>query len=194
MRACTPESLPVTALLPPAPITARTTSTTARTTSAAALAAALLAVSDAWLPRVQFREGSRWTGLLPSDEAADLIDPSLADDLAGAQVWLLTWLPGQGTTLHDHGGSAGAFAVVGGILTEDVVGGRPGAAREAATELWAGRVRPFGPHHVHRVTNRGTLPAVSVHAYTPRLSLMNRYRLEAGTLLRTGTEKAGVDW
>nr|WP_275586187.1 hypothetical protein [Geodermatophilus normandii] len=58
----------------------------------------------------------------------------------------------------------------------------------------AGRVRPSGPHHVHRVTNRGTLPAVSVHAYTPRLSLMNRYRLEAGTLLRTGTEKAGVDW
>ncbi|WP_204263197.1 hypothetical protein [Geodermatophilus normandii] len=55
-------------------------------------------------------------------------------------------------------------------------------------------MRPSGPHHVHRVTNRGTLPAVSVHAYTPRLSLMNRYRLEAGTLLRTGTEKAGVDW
>ncbi|GAB3325891.1 cysteine dioxygenase family protein [Geodermatophilus aquaeductus] len=166
----------------------------ARTTSAAALAAALLAASDEWLPRVQYRAGSRWTGLLPAEEAAALVDPSLHDDLAAAQVWLLTWLPGQGTPLHDHGGSAGAFAVVGGVLTEDVVGGAPGAVREAATELWAGRVRPFGPHHVHRVTNRGTLPAVSVHAYTPGLSLMNSYRLEEGTLLRTGTEKAGVDW
>ena len=166
----------------------------ARPTSAAAVAAALAAVADAWLPRVEYRESSRWTGLLPAADAADLLDPSLHADLAAAQVWLLTWLPSQGTPLHDHGGSAGAFAVVGGVLTEDVVGGRPGAVREAATELWAGRVRPFGPHHVHRVTNRGTLPAVSVHVYRPRLTQMTAYRLEAGTLLSTGTEQAGVDW
>jgi hypothetical protein len=25
------------------------------------------------------------------------------------EAWLLTWLPGQGTDWHDHGGSAGAF-------------------------------------------------------------------------------------
>ncbi|MGY1714581.1 cysteine dioxygenase [Geodermatophilus sp. SYSU D01106] len=187
----------MTALLPPAARTAaRTTArtTVARTTSAAAVAAALLAAADAWLPRVEYRPSSRWTGLLPTDEAAALVDPSLHDDLAAAQVWLLTWLPGQGTPLHDHGGSAGAFAVVGGVLTEEVVGGPVGAVRQAATELWAGRVRPFGPHHVHRVTNRGTLPAVSVHAYTPRLSSMSTYALEGGVLLRTGTERAGVDW
>ncbi|MGY1784943.1 cysteine dioxygenase [Geodermatophilus sp. SYSU D00698] len=189
----------MTPLLSPADLTPRTATATARTatartTSAAALAAALLAVADEWLPRVEYRAGSRWTGLLPADDAAGLVDPTLHADLADAQVWLLTWLPGQGTPLHDHGGSAGAFAVVGGVLTEDVVGGHPGAVREAATELWAGRVRPFGPHHVHRVTNRGTVPAVSVHAYTPRLSRMTGYRLEHGTLLTTGTEKAGVDW
>ena len=28
------------------------------------------------------------------------------------EAWLLTWLPGQGTDWHDHGGSAGAFVVV----------------------------------------------------------------------------------
>ena len=181
----------MTALLPAAPASSRTT---ARTTSAAAVAAALLAAADAWLPRVEYRAASRWTGLLPPDEAAALVDPSLHADLADAQVWLLTWLPGQGTPLHDHGGSAGAFAVVSGVLTEDVVGGPVGGVREAATELWAGRVRPFGPHHVHRVTNRGTLPAVSVHAYTPRLRSMSTYALEGGVLLRTGTERAGVDW
>jgi hypothetical protein len=37
------------------------------------------------------------------------------------EVWLLTWLPGQGTDLHDHGGSAGAFVVVSGELTERTV-------------------------------------------------------------------------
>ncbi|SFO70739.1 Cysteine dioxygenase type I [Geodermatophilus dictyosporus] len=185
----------MTSLLSPARDTSRATARdTARATSVTALAAALLAVSDALLPRVEYRESSRWTGLLPAGDAADLLDPSLHADLAAAQVWLLTWLPGQGTPLHDHGGSAGAFAVVGGVVTEDVVGGRPGAVREAATELWAGRVRPFGPHHVHRVTNRGTLPAVSVHVYRPRLTQMTAYRLEAGTLLSTGTEQAGFDW
>ncbi len=166
----------------------------ARSTSAAAVAAALAAVADAWLPRVEYREASRWTGLLPARDAAALLDPSLAGDLAGAQVWLLTWLPGQGTPLHDHGGSAGAFAVVRGALTEDTVGGPDGAVREAATELSAGRVRPFGPHHVHRVTNRGTLPAVSVHAYTPALRTMSTYALADGVLRQTGTERAGVDW
>jgi hypothetical protein len=174
--------------------TTGTTGSTARPTAAATVAAALAAVAVAWLPRVEYRDSSRWTGLLPAGEAADLVDPSLARDVAGAQVWLLTWLPGQGTPLHDHGGSAGAFAVVRGTLTEDTVGGPAGAARVVATELPAGRVRPFGPHHVHRVTNRGTLPAVSVHAYTPGLRQMSTYDLSAGVLRHTGTERAGVDW
>ena len=181
----------MTALLPAAPASSRTT---ARTTSAAAVAAALLAAADAWLPRVEYRAASRWTGLLPPDEAAALVDPSLHADLADAQVWLLTWLPGQGTPLHDHGGSAGAFAVVRGALTEDTVGGPDGAVREVVTDLSAGRVRHFGPHHVHRVTNRGTLPAVSVHAYTPALRSMTTYALADGVLRQTGTERAGVDW
>lgn len=176
------------------PDTAADTDTVARSTSAAALAAALAAVAGAWLPRVEYRESSRWTGLLPADEAAALLDPSLAADLAGAQVWLLTWLPGQGTPLHDHGGSAGAFAVVRGALTEDTVGGPASDVREVSAQLSAGRVRPFGPHHVHRVTNRGTGAAVSVHAYTPGLRRMSTYALEGGVLLHTGTERAGVDW
>ena len=34
------------------------------------------------------------------------------------EAWLLTWLPGQGTAWHDHGGSAGAFITLRGVLTE----------------------------------------------------------------------------
>jgi quercetin dioxygenase-like cupin family protein len=157
-------------------------------TGSAALAAALAVAADRWLPLVEYRAASRWSAPLPRAAAADVLDPSLHEDLARAQVWLLSWLPGQGTDLHDHGGSAGALAVVRGTLSEAV------GAREGATELTAGRVRHFGPHHVHRVTNSGTGPAVSVHVYTPRLTVMNTYRVEGRVLVRTGTERAGVDW
>ena len=81
-----------------------------RRTSVAALAAALAAAEPRWLPLVEYRAESRWSAPLPRDAAADVLDPSLHDDLARAQVWLLSWLPGQGTALHDHGGSAGAGA------------------------------------------------------------------------------------
>ncbi|WP_167761928.1 cysteine dioxygenase family protein [Blastococcus sp. CT_GayMR19] len=167
---------------------------TDRRTGAAGLAAALAAVSDRWLPLVDYRSTSRWTHLLPTGDAASLLDPDLHDDLAGAQVWLLSWLPSQGTPLHDHAASAGAFAVVRGTLTERVVAAGSGGIRESANGLTGGRVRHFGPHYVHQVTNLGADPAVSVHVYTPGLRAMNTYRIEAGALVRTGTERAGVDW
>ncbi|RBY98130.1 cysteine dioxygenase [Blastococcus sp. TF02-8] len=143
---------------------------------------------------VEYRPEGRWTHLLPPDAAADLLDASLHADLAGAQVWLLSWLPAQGTPLHDHGTSAGAFAVVRGTLTERVVAAGRNGVRESAAELTSGRVRHFGAHYVHQVTNRDTEPAVSVHVYTPGLAWMNTYAVDGGTLLRTGTERAGVDW
>lgn len=167
---------------------------TTRRTGAAGLAAALAAASDRWIDLVEFRTGSRWTHLLPTDAAADVLDPSLHAELAGAQVWLLSWLPEQGTPLHDHGTSAGAFAVVRGTLSERVVAAARDGVRESADQLTPGRVRHFGPHYVHQVTNAGTAPAVSVHVYTPGLSWMNAYEVDGGTLLRTGTERAGVDW
>ncbi|TDC41224.1 cysteine dioxygenase family protein [Micromonospora sp. KC213] len=81
------------------------------------------------------------------------------------QVWALSWLPGQGTGLHDHGGSQGAFLVVAGELTElTVTGGQLGAHR-----LATGVGRRFGPRHVHMVTNTLDQPAVSVHVYRPAL-------------------------
>ncbi|GAA1744254.1 cysteine dioxygenase family protein [Luedemannella helvata] len=106
------------------------------------------------------------------------------------EAWVLTWLPGQETDLHDHGGSAGAFLVVTGVLTESLVS--RGAL--ADTPMSAGTVREFGAHHVHRVANRGTVPAVSVHVYAPALTAMTRYRLAGGELLVESMAQAGVDW
>jgi hypothetical protein len=165
-------------------------------TGSAALATTLALRPGLWRPLVRFREETRWTRLLDPELLAGSLDPSLHADLAAAEVWLLSWVPGQGTALHDHGASAGAFAVAQGVLTERVVAaGRGGRhPRETTGELSAGRVRAFGPHYVHQVRNAGTEPAVSVHVYAPRLTVMNTYRVEDDRLRRIGTEQAGVDW
>ena len=95
---------------------------------------------------------------------------------ANVDVWLLSWLPSQGTTLHDHGGSQGAFTVVSGALTESVpcgfADGRVGIRGDLRA---AGQTAAFGPHHVHDVTNAGPAAAVSVHAYSPPLTSMRFY-------------------
>jgi predicted metal-dependent enzyme (double-stranded beta helix superfamily) len=112
---------------------------------------------------------------------------------ADHEVWLLTWLPGQGTEIHDHGGSAGAFHVVSGSLTEDtVIEGRP--PRSVARELGEGAGRRFGTRHIHRITNRSGRPAVSVHVYGPALRTITRYRIGANGLEVRVIERAGVQW
>ncbi|MGH3945935.1 MAG: cysteine dioxygenase [Pseudonocardiaceae bacterium] len=145
------------------------------------LAMRLAAHPERWRPLVDYRTDTRWYRLLESTEQH--------------QVWLLSWLPGQGTDLHDHGPASGAFALGAGTLTERVVATKPGRSPvEVTRALAVGHCRVFGPHYVHQVTNTGTVPAVSVHVYTPGLTVMNRYRMEPGELRHVGVEQAGVDW
>ncbi|WBB81159.1 cysteine dioxygenase family protein [Micromonospora sp. WMMD882] len=106
------------------------------------------------------------------------------------EAWLLTWLPGQGTDLHDHGGSSGAFLIVSGALTEEIVSD----GRLRPRQLRAGTGRRFGVRHVHQVTNHGDQPAVSVHVYRPALRRMTRYRLTDGLLQVAEVARAGVAW
>jgi len=107
------------------------------------------------------------------------------------EVWLLTWLPGQDTDLHDHGGSAGAFHVLSGTLTEQTV---DGGSRLTESVRAAGTTREFGPRHIHRIVNAGHRPAISVHAYGPALSRMTRYRLRGGELSVAAVDRAGAQW
>ncbi len=113
-----------------------------------------------WRPLVRFTSPDRFYRRLARTDAYE--------------VWLLTWLPGQGTEIHDHGGSAGSFGVVEGALTEHAYPA-PGGGRRLVT----GAVRAFGPRYVHRVTNEGDRPAVSIHAYAPALTTQTYYRREA---------------
>jgi hypothetical protein len=185
----------MTATLPRTPLSAPVPPARPSTGNAA-VAITLALRPDIWQPLVRFREETRWTRLLEPGLLADVLDPALHGDLAASEVWLLSWVPGQGTALHDHGPSAGAFAIAQGVLTERVVAaGRGGRRpREVTGDMGVGRVRYFGPRYVHQVRNAGPAPAVSVHVYAPRLSVMNTYRVERNRLERIGTEQAGVDW
>jgi predicted metal-dependent enzyme (double-stranded beta helix superfamily) len=159
-----------------------------------AIAARYAAAPEQWPVAPRFNPADRWYHRL-----------AVADD---HEVWLLTWLPGQGTDLHDHGGSAGAFLIFGGTLVEEtatadrIFGGpsaettdtRGGPPRIVSRELGEGAGRRFGPRHIHRVTNRSTRPAISIHVYGPALTTMTRYRIAPDGLEVRTVEAAGVQW
>jgi hypothetical protein len=73
--------------------------------------------------------------------------------------------------LHDHGGAAGALALVDGQLVERH-GDRRVPGRLGTRVLDAVTVVGFGADHVHEVRNAGVVPAVSLHVYSPSLETM----------------------
>ncbi|RAY14658.1 cysteine dioxygenase [Actinomadura craniellae] len=133
------------------------------------IARALADDPDAWVTRVRLSNEGRWYERLHRDEEYE--------------VWLISWLPGQSTGLHDHGGSRGAFAVALGSLEERDLG--------ASRTLGPGELREFGAEHVHEVRNTSAAPAVSVHVYSPPLSTMRRFELTTeGELIQLVEEEA----
>ncbi|MFD9225753.1 cysteine dioxygenase [Streptomyces sp. NPDC060064] len=82
----------------------------------------------------------------------------------GYEVWLLSWVPGQGSGLHDHGLSSGVLTVLDGELTERTA--------DTSRSLSAGAQRVFAPGYVHEVVNDSLEPAVSLHIYYPGLTDM----------------------
>lgn len=85
----------------------------------------------------------------------------------GYEVWLLSWLPGQGSGRHDHGPSSGVLTVLDGTLTE-----RTGHTERGTRALRPGAQRVFAPGYVHEVVNDALEPAVSLHIYYPGLTDM----------------------
>ena len=155
-----------------------TTTTEQRLLTPRELAAEVRRLTSApaeWVARVRLDPEGRWYEQIRVDDALEL--------------WLISWLPGQSTGFHDHGGANGAFGVVWGELDEYVAERR--AVASAANPVPAGKVRSFGPRHVHDVRNSAAgSVAVSVHAYSPPLSAMTRYDLTPAGLVAIGTEGA----
>jgi hypothetical protein len=121
-------------------------------------------VSSGAYPFIDFDPAERWHQRLYRDRRMD--------------VWLLSWLPSQRTELHDHGGSAGAFTVLSGRLREAVASG----SRLREIDRLSGHTVGFGARYVHDVRNVSDAPAVSVHAYSPPLKIMNFYDFAGGRL------------
>ncbi|WP_309113887.1 cysteine dioxygenase family protein [Saccharothrix sp.] len=90
----------------------------------------------------------------------------------GVELWLLSWLPNQGTEPHDHGGAAGSFTVLTGRLAEDYR--YPGGPIRSVTRE-VGDAIGFGAGRAHQVKNLGTVGAASVHAYSPPLVPTREY-------------------
>ncbi|MFD8781560.1 cysteine dioxygenase [Kitasatospora sp. NPDC059599] len=127
---------------------------------------------DRWIQHVRLSTEERWYRRLVAE-----------DD---HEVWLISWLPGQSTGFHDHGGSRGAFTVALGELEELSLGGPDQGL--LIRRVPAGTARAFGPEYVHDVRNTASGPAVTLHAYSPPLSSMAHYDLRAGGLVRTSEE------
>ncbi|MEU6706358.1 cysteine dioxygenase [Streptomyces wuyuanensis] len=103
-----------------------------------------------WAPLVRYDATTRWYHRLRTGP--------------GYEVWLLSWVPGQGSGLHDHGPSSGVLTVLDGELTERTA--------TADRTLTAGAQRVFAPGYVHEVVNDSLEPAVSLHVYFPGLTEM----------------------
>ncbi|MCX2934776.1 cysteine dioxygenase family protein [Mycobacterium sp. CVI_P3] len=103
-------------------------------------------------------------------------------------VWLISWVPGHTTELHDHGGSLGALTVLSGALHEY----RWDGERLHHRRLDAGDQAAFPLGWVHDVAIADAEPALetlSVHAYSPPLTAMSYYEVtQRNTLRRTRTE------
>lgn len=128
--------------------------------------------ADLWTPLRRYGSDHHWSMQVHADDDVD--------------VWLITWLRQQSTTLHDHGGSAGAFTAVAGRIREYLVSGRE-------FEVTAGATRSFGANHIHDVYNPCDEAAVSVHAYSPPLTEMSYFTpAPGGGIQLTHTEQTMV--
>lgn len=116
----------------------------------AGLARTIAADRARWAPLVQYDATTRWYARLETGP--------------GYEVWLLSWLPGQSSGLHDHGDSSGVLTVLEGELSE--------RGRAARRSLAPGAQRVFAPGYVHEVVNDSLEPAVSLHIYFPGLTEM----------------------
>jgi predicted metal-dependent enzyme (double-stranded beta helix superfamily) len=122
-----------------------------------------------------------WDHLVRHDPDQRTYEQLLWDGRVG--VWLICWMNDHDTGFHDHDNSAGAVAVVQGLVLEErmTVGGRP-----ASRVHMPGAVFDFGASDIHRMSHAGGGPAISIHAYSPPLIRMGAYAVDvAGVLTRS---------
>jgi predicted metal-dependent enzyme (double-stranded beta helix superfamily) len=149
--------------------------------------AELVALAREWAPRLGSGGGTgqpnqRWYVRL---EHNDLYE-----------VWLLGWNGTSNTEFHDHGGSAGAVAVVAGEVTEARLRHGGSVIRRS---LKPGTTFSFGPHAIHDVQNSGNGSSLTVHVYSPPLTTQTYFEPDVDgvkpvrTVQVEGPEEGAVD-
>ncbi|MGX1758778.1 cysteine dioxygenase [Streptomyces lydicus] len=161
------DPLAIPHLLPPVPAHPTTVA------GFAGLARSIAADRAAWAPLVRYDTTTRWYYRLRTVPQA-LGSARAGEAPIGYEVWLLSWVPGQGSGRHDHGASSGVLTVLEGELTEHTATG--------ARTLAAGAQRVFAPGYVHEVVNDSLTPAVSLHLYSPGLTDMPMHPGQATAL------------
>ena len=132
----------------------------------AALVGHVAADDACWQPLVVADPARRRYRLAYEDERLDL--------------WVLSWMPGQGTGFHDHGSSAVALTAVQGSVSERRL---TAAAGPVARLLERGAIRTGRAGYIHAVEHHAGGPAVTVHAYSPPLLVVGQYRASTDGLL-----------
>jgi predicted metal-dependent enzyme (double-stranded beta helix superfamily) len=115
-------------------------------------------------------DAERWSALVRHDAERRVFDCLL--DGPSVEAWLICWMPGHDTGFHDHDLSSGAVTVVAGEVREERL--RIGDGVSSAV-YGAGEVFDFSSSDIHRVLHSGAVPAVTLHAYSPRLRRMGAY-------------------
>ena len=110
-------------------------------------------------------------------------------------AWVIAWPEASGVTLHDHGISGGAIAVIEGDLVETTPwredSGRLSLVRRV---LRTGAVLELERGRVHDVSNANRSTAVSLHVYSPPLTSMTHYDLVEGVRLEPSHVRSARDW
>ena len=87
---------------------------------------------------------------------------------AAYEAWVICWPPGVEVAAHDHGGSAGAFSIVSGELSEEA-GDGPFDLQAVGRRHAAGATVSFAASQRLVLANRSAAPTTTVHVYSPPL-------------------------
>ena len=126
---------------------------------------------DLWQPLVVVDPKRRRYELLYDDDNVD--------------IWVLSWMPGQKTGFHDHDLSSVALICAQGALDEGSLGL---GASPTNVVMTPGTTRHGPGGYIHSVSHREGEPAVSIHAYSPPLTCVGQYRVDAEGRLRREPE------
>jgi predicted metal-dependent enzyme (double-stranded beta helix superfamily) len=116
------------------------------------------------------RERARWLEPVRHDRDNRVFECILEE--AAVEAWLIYWMPGHDTGFHDHDLSSGAVTVVEGAVREERM--RIGGTVSSAV-FERGQTFDFSASDIHRVTHAGSAPALTLHAYSPRLRRIGAY-------------------